>query len=93
MCYLILNPSVEKNSCGIIKPIAKGIYPKVNLIVPVEFELAYYDLVVKRFNHYAAGIPRQLLFKEFNQYKKPNQTKDKNPLVPPKKTTKPKKNK
>ena len=31
---------------------AKGICPKVNVIARVEFELAYYDSVVHRFNHY-----------------------------------------
>ena len=30
----------------------KGIYPKVNVIARLEFELAYYDSAVYRFNHY-----------------------------------------
>ena len=30
----------------------KGICPKVNVIVRLEFELAYYDSVVLHFNHY-----------------------------------------
>ena len=29
----------------------KGICPKVNVIVRLEFELAYYDSAVQRFNH------------------------------------------
>ena len=31
----------------------KGIYPKVNVIERLEYELAYYDSAVQRFNHYA----------------------------------------
>ena len=30
----------------------KGICPKVNIIARLEFELAYYDSAVQRFNHY-----------------------------------------
>ena len=30
----------------------KGIYPKVNVIARLEYELAYYDSAVHRFNHY-----------------------------------------
>ncbi len=33
----------------------KGICPKVNVIVRLEFELAYYDSTVHRFNHYTTG--------------------------------------
>ena len=32
----------------------KGISPKVNVIVPVEFELVYFEVAVQRLNHYAA---------------------------------------
>ena len=52
----------KKNSSGTIQPIAgrisgvhtfpKGICPKVNVIARLVFELAYYDSVVHRFNHY-----------------------------------------
>ena len=35
----------------------KGICPKVNIIARLEFELAYYDSVVQRFNHYATRTP------------------------------------
>ena len=34
-----------------------GICPKVNIIAPLGFELAYYDSVVHCFNHYTTGIP------------------------------------
>ena len=30
----------------------KGILPKMNVIAGLEFELAYYDFAVHRFNHY-----------------------------------------
>ena len=30
----------------------KGTCPKVNIIVRLEFELAYYDSTVQHFNHY-----------------------------------------
>ena len=30
----------------------KNICPKVNVIAQLEFELAYYDSAVQRFNHY-----------------------------------------
>ena len=50
-----------KNSSGTIQPIAgrirgsntfpKGICPKVNVIARLEYELAYYDSAVHRFNH------------------------------------------
>ena len=33
------------------------IYPKVNVIARLEFELAYFDSAVKRFNHYTTRIP------------------------------------
>ena len=35
----------------------KGINPKVNVIGWLEFELAYTDVVIEDFNHYATGIP------------------------------------
>ena len=35
----------------------KGIYPKVNVIARPEFELAYYDSAVQRFNHYTTRTP------------------------------------
>ena len=35
----------------------KGICPKVNVIAWLEFELAYYDSAVQRFNHYAMRTP------------------------------------
>ena len=34
----------------------KGICPKVNVIERLEYELAYYDSVVHRFNHYTTRI-------------------------------------
>ena len=54
--YLMPKLSFSKNSCGTIKPIAgrikwfihfpNGICPKVNVVVQLEFELAYYDSAV-----------------------------------------------
>ena len=35
----------------------KGICPKVNVIARLEYELAYYDSVVHRFNHYTTRTP------------------------------------
>ena len=34
-----------------------GICPKVNVIVRLEYELAYYDFAVHRFNHYTTRTP------------------------------------
>ena len=34
-----------------------GICPKVNAIARLEFELAYYDSAVHRFNHYTTRTP------------------------------------
>ena len=36
----------------------KGICPKVNLIARLEYELAYYDSAVHRFNHYTTRTPQ-----------------------------------
>ena len=35
----------------------KGICPKVNVIVRLEYKLAYYDSAVQRFNHYTTRTP------------------------------------
>ena len=35
----------------------KGICPKVNVIVRLEFELTYDDSTVQHFNHYTTGTP------------------------------------
>ena len=35
----------------------KGICPKVNVIARLEYELAYYDSAVHRFNHYTTKTP------------------------------------
>ena len=41
----------------------KGICPKVNVIARLEYELAYYDSAVHRFNHYTTRTPpREELF-------------------------------
>ena len=37
----------------------KGICPKVNVIARLEYELAYYDSAVHRFNHYTTRTPQQ----------------------------------
>ena len=38
----------------------KGICPKVNVIARLEYELAYYDSVVHRFNHYTTRTPPKM---------------------------------
>ena len=40
----------------------EGIYPKVNVIALLEFELAYYDSAVQRFNPYTTRIPPRNVF-------------------------------
>ena len=40
----------------------KGISLKVNVIVQLEFEFVYYDLVIQHFNHYAGGTLLNLIF-------------------------------
>ena len=42
----------------------KGICPKVNVIARLEYELAYYDSAVHRFNHYTTRTP----FNGFNVF-------------------------
>ena len=44
----------------------KGICPKVNIIARLEYELAYYESTVHRFNHYTTRTP-PLKFLESNQ--------------------------
>ena len=59
------NPSLEKNSSDLIQSwedkgvhtFPKGICPKVNVIVRLGFELAYYDSAVQHFNHYTSRTP------------------------------------
>ena len=36
--------------------LAKGISPKMNVIVQLEFELVYYDVTVQHFSHYTTAI-------------------------------------
>ena len=38
----------------------KGICPKVNVIARLEYEFAYYDSAVHRFNHYTTRTPHQI---------------------------------
>ena len=38
-------------------PFPKGICPKVNVIARLEFEFAYFDSIVHRFNHYTTRTP------------------------------------
>ena len=40
----------------------KGICPKVNVIGRLEYELAYYDPAVHRFNHYTTRTPPSFFF-------------------------------
>ena len=46
----------------------KGICPKVNVIARLEYELAYYDSAVHRFNHYTTRTPRFYLLKDSRIY-------------------------
>ena len=39
-----------------------GICPKVNVIARLEYELAYYDSAVHRFNHYTVGFKIYMKF-------------------------------
>ena len=41
---------------GGVHTFPKGISPKVNVIVQLEFELAYYDVAVQHVSHYAMGL-------------------------------------
>ena len=41
------------DKCAITFP--KGISPKINVIVLLEFELTYYDIAVQHITHYAMG--------------------------------------
>ena len=44
----------------------KGICPKVNVIARLEYELAYYDSAVHRFNHYTTRTPLDNRVKQSN---------------------------
>ena len=57
--YLMPKPFSYKNSSGTISPIAGRIrgFTKVNVIARLEYELAYYDSAVHRFNHYTTRTP------------------------------------
>ena len=60
-------PLSEKNSSGYylthswkdkgVHNFPKGICPKGNVTAWLEYELAYYDSAVHRFNHYATRTP------------------------------------
>ena len=39
---------------GEVHTFAKGICPKVNIILQLQFEFAYYDFTIQRFNNYTA---------------------------------------
>ena len=51
---VLFNPYWEDKGVHIFP---KGICPKVNVIARLEHELAYYDSVVHRFNHYITRTP------------------------------------
>ena len=40
-----------------VNTLPKGICPKVNVIARLEYELAYYDSAIHRFNHYNTRTP------------------------------------
>ena len=52
--YLMPKPSWEDKG---IHTFPKGICPKVNVKARLEYELAYYDSAVHRFNHYTTRTP------------------------------------
>ena len=58
VCYLMPKTSLFKNSSGTIQPIAGRIRefirisPKTNVIVRLEFELAYYEVIDQYVSHY-----------------------------------------
>ena len=66
----MLKPSLKKGSWDSIQPIAgedkevytfpKGLSPKVNMIAPLEFELAYHDIAVQHVSHDTMGTPPSL---------------------------------
>ena len=65
MGYLMVKPSLEKNSSVTIQPIAdenkgvhtflKGISLKANVIVQLQFELTHYNIEVQYLIHHAIG--------------------------------------
>ena len=65
-------PFSKKNSSGTnlthswenkgVHTFPKGICPKVNVIVQLEYELAYYDSAVHHFNHYTTKTPLNLYY-------------------------------
>ena len=50
-----------------VQAFAEATCPKVNLIARLEFELAYYDSAVQRFNHYTTKTPPRSIV-EYPQY-------------------------
>ena len=52
---MLFNP--ELGGLGGVRAFPKGICPKVIIIEPRDFELAYNDSGVQRFNHYTTGTP------------------------------------
>ena len=46
----------------------KGICPKVNVIARLEYELAYYDSAVHRFNYYTTRTPPLPFWVEYARY-------------------------
>ena len=69
--YLMTKLFSSKNSSGTILPITgrirgfipfpKGICPKVNVTARLEYERAYYDSAVHRFNHYTTTTTPSLI--------------------------------
>ena len=57
VCYLMPKPSLLKDRCVIILPIARGKSQKVNIIAWLAFKLIYYNLTVQHVSHYATGTP------------------------------------
>ena len=56
-CYYLTHSWKDKG----VHTFPKGIYPKMNIIARLEYELAYYDSAVQRFNHYTTRtLPNKL---------------------------------
>ena len=74
--YSMPKPSLEKNISDVsvtyswedltFLTFPKGICPKVNVIARLEFELAYYDSAVQRFNHYTFPLPTLSFLQTYN---------------------------
>ena len=56
MWYYLIHSQEDKG----VPTFPEGICSKVNVIPQLEFELAYYDSAVPRFNHYNTWTPTKM---------------------------------